>query len=174
MNELIADIETLDTAETAVIYQVGIVAFNGTEILEKTEMNLCIDEQLALGRTVDADTLLFHCNNIEGLRNSLKSSNRCIEHVYLKLKEVIAEYDVTNVWSKGNFDFNLLKHLFQSKNLKAPWTFWQERELRTLMKECNVEKSKIVAHTGLQDCIDQINQLNQCREVIKRGLNGAT
>ena len=164
MIEAMIDIETLDTANTAVIFQVGLVIFDDMSVLEEIQWDLNVQEQINSGRTITADTLAFHLGIPDNLKNSLEGSTTSTTKAMIDLRETCRTFDIENYWSKGNFDFNLLEDLF-GKN-QVPWTFFQQRELRTLMKEVDVKKGE-TTHNALQDCLDQLGQLRECRLIIK-------
>ena len=62
--EVMIDIETLDTAHTAIVFQMGIIIFNSEtgEAIEEHLLNLDADYQLMQGRTVSISTLQFWTN----------------------------------------------------------------------------------------------------------------
>ena len=53
------DLETLDTSPGAVVLTIGAVKFNprGTGIIDELYIRVDVDEQIALGRTVDEGTV---------------------------------------------------------------------------------------------------------------------
>jgi hypothetical protein len=167
MIEAMADIETLDTKNSAVVFQIGLVIFEGGLLLEQFQWNLDIDQQLGRGRTVSASTLAFHLGIPTNLKDAIVKEDEiyCGAVVITALQEVIARYKIKNFWSKGSFDFNILESLFIDYQAATPWKYYQLRELRTLMQECNVPKGD-VSHNALEDCLAQIKQLNACRAKI--------
>lgn len=165
--EAMIDIETLDTTNTSVVFQVAVVMFDKDyTLIKRKSWNLNVDEQLTdLARTVSASTLAFHLkipkNALAALNDKYPTSTF---NFMLDLMEMFTEYKPVNVWSKGSFDFDILEDLL----VTVPWEFYQKRELRTLMAECKVPKGD-VSHTAIEDCIAQINQLMQCRDNIWPG-----
>lgn len=164
---MMIDIETFNTTNDAVVFQVAVVIFNpDNEDIWSDQWCLDVDEQLELGRTVNASTLAFRL----GIPGNAKL---CLESELLMtlsdlsgmLDLIFDEFNPETVWAKGNFDFNILEDLLG----EVPWKYYQCRELRTLMKECGVSKGD-VAHTALEDCQAQIKQLKACREIIEDGI----
>lgn len=166
--EYMIDIETFGTGNDAVVYQVGMIEFEGTKITNQWLWNLDVDNQLMLGRTITADTLKFHFTTASSAASSLTAigHNTAIEF-YVMLQQIFAKSSA--VWSKGSFDFNILENLASDVGHEVPWQFYNIRELRTMMKECGVPKPDTVAHDALQDCLDQHTALMLCREVIANG-----
>jgi len=176
MIEAMIDIETLDTADTAVVFQIGLVIFEGSEILENHFWNLDVQEQLDRGRTVSASTVQFWLNprisavayHALGPEGAAVATNK----VLALLHQLLRHREVKQVWAKGSFDFNLLENLWamylnvEDIDVPVPWKFYQCRDLRTLMKECGVKKQDVVSHNALSDCQEQLTLLIECRAKI--------
>lgn len=161
--EAMIDIETFDTKRTAVTFQVGLVMFDEQdEPVFSHTWNLDIDEQLKLGRTMSASTIAFHLGIPGNAMTSLSGITMSLSDFKRQLSDVFNTYKPSLVWSKGGFDFKILEDMMCDN---PPWQFWQERELRTLMSECKVDKGD-VSHTAIEDCIAQVKQLKQCRAVV--------
>lgn len=164
-NEAMVDIETLDTEDSAVVYQVGVIVFNQGEMIFSREFNLPIQEQLDAGRTISESTLAFHMLSPMGLSNSMHHAFRdSIEHMRQQLVQVAQGFKPKYWWSKGDFDYSVLEDLFGGKD-QVPWQWYQKMELRTLIRETGAEKLE-ANHTAVKDCLIQLHQLNECRSVI--------
>ena len=160
--EAMVDIETLDTEETAVVYQVGIIIFKGEDLLLTKEFNLPLQEQIDSGRTISESTLGFHLFNPRGLANSMHNPMKdSLQSLVEFLSNVSKAYQPKYWWSKGDFDYKVLESLLA----KVPWQWYQKMELRTLIRECKAEKLE-PDHTALKDCLIQLSQLNECRRII--------
>ena len=161
--EAMIDIETFDTVRTAVTFQVGLVMFDDQdEPVFSHTWNLNVDEQLKLGRTMSASTIAFHLGIPGNALDSLSGVTDSLAIFKRQISDVFDKYIPTLVWSKGGFDFKILEDMLGQN---PPWMFWQERELRTLMSECKVDKGD-VSHTAIEDCIAQVKQLKQCRAIV--------
>jgi len=181
--EMMLDIETLDTAPTAVVFQIGAIVWDklsrdadnnvitseGAELL----VELPIDEQKNKGRTASFDTMQWW----------LKSPQNNVMEAF-KLKNFPPDYKVVDgltvfrdqaaecnrIWAKTFFDFIILEHMLPFYDIPVPWHGGQRRDLCTLMKECGVNKpAGGNPHHALEDCKQQIDQLLKCREVINVG-----
>ena len=168
--EAMIDIETLDTTNSSVVFQVAIVYFEPDTLNEvnKEIWTLDVDAQLAMGRTVSASTIAFHL----GIpANALKClTSKRAQHPSIFLQGLSKSLEIAKpkaIWAKGSFDFNILEDMYGQCDVPVPWKYYQERELRTLMKECGVSKGD-VSHNALEDCYAQIIQLSSCRLKIKQ------
>lgn len=173
--EAMVDLETFDTAETAVIFQIGVVLFERDTggILQEHLLHLNVQQQIDAGRTISASTLEFWLNpKISGTAAESLGSHGLSENagyaqsIMSKVVQIIKLNDVAAVWSKGSFDFNLLENLCKQYEITVPWTYSQPRDLRTMMKECGVPKQDVVSHNALDDCLQQIKLLMKCRRCI--------
>jgi len=190
--EAMVDIESLDTVELAVVFQISMVIFSPTEEVPDLYMNfyLDIDEQLDNGRTTSKSTLEFW-NSPENkpmldkaisiINESEVRSNHSMHATAFTIAENINTinriYGYSNVnfnivawWSRGNFDFPILNNLFRQVNMPVPWSkHCTIKELRTLAYELGVPKVESeVPHNGIHDCKAQIKTLKQCRAKIAR------
>ena len=162
--EAMLDIETLDTEDTTVVYQIGLIVFKQDVLLYSKEFDLSIQEQLDAGRTVSESTLGFHMQSPRGLAQSLHNPMKSSVHtVYEALQNVKNAFRPKYWWSKGRFDYEVLEDLMAS--YEPVWQWYQKMELRTLIRETGVDKVE-PDHTALSDCLLQLNQLNLCRSVI--------
>ena len=168
------DVETLDTATTAVVFQIGLVIFaeNG-HILHRMVYNIDVTDQLDNHRTVSASTLKFWTDPkiSEGIHHSMTSARRGTVATLALMTRLLDSYDISEYWSKGDFDYKILTHLYHHCELESPFTkpWFKLRELRTLMKECGVKPNREVTHDALDDCMNQIDSLKECRNIIKHG-----
>lgn len=75
------------------------------------------------------------------------------------------------IWSKGSFDLQILLDHYTAHQLLCPWRYYQQRDLRTLMKECGISRPYTdTQHDALADAQDQLQRLLECRECITRRL----
>jgi len=170
------DIETLDTANSAVIFQIGVVIFDGPKVLEEFCLDIQVSTQLEKAgvyepRTVSASTLAFWLNpKISGVAHKALTSKDAVPiGVALKrLWSYLNEHKLDAVWAKGSFDFNLLEHACEQYGVAVPWKYFMPRDLRTMMKECSVSKHDNISHNALDDCQNQHRQLMECRSRVDR------
>lgn len=67
------------------------------------------------------------------------------------------------VWSCGiDFDFPILRHLFEHYGHEFKWKFWQQRDYRTiksLFKVCKKSEGNVEKHNSLEDAKAQMRGL---------------
>jgi hypothetical protein len=180
-----ADLETLDTKDSAIVPEVSVVAFDiltGKFLGEYTAF-IDIDEQSREGRTVSASTLQFWLTQSDYARSiQVEGMNKSqsIAKVMLGLKkfmqDICATYsenlpEAPYIWGNGiKFDLGKLTSLYECRGYDVPWAFWAERDVRTLvdlMPEAKKEQEFIgVPHYGLDDCKHQIRYLTRIYQEI--------
>lgn len=164
VTEAMIDIETLDTEDTSICYQVGIILFRGHEVVAQRQWNLDIQEQIDAGRSISADTLAFHLRIPQGLGTSMAMADTDVATFKAQLRSFWRRnFNPKYWWAKGNMDFDVLEDLIGEDN--CPWEWYNQMELRTLIRETGADKPE-PPHNALADCILQHGQLLQCREII--------
>jgi exodeoxyribonuclease VIII len=157
------DIETLDTADTAVILQIGGCIFDESgENTQKFDMRLSwVDGQC--GRTISASTVDWWLKQdaemrqrvfYEGYRFFPKEA--CMEMLQLFT-------NVNYFWAKGKFDFNILENMFQQCNICPPWSFRQIFDYRTMLVMASLRygyvETKSNTHNAMDDAVNQAKNL---------------
>lgn len=168
--EAMIDIETLDTAPSAVVFQIGIVGWDDLGHTMKFILDLPVTEQLKKGRTVSVDTLAFWTNpDISAVVHSSLSVSHPAHFDLVVALDRIDELlvNVTTFWSKGSFDFTVLEHLYHSMHRHTPWRYYQCRDLRTLMRECEIPSHENISHNALDDALKQKDTLFLCRKKLE-------
>lgn len=187
--ELMIDIETLDTAQSAVIIAISAVQFSlptGTsegKILEPITLYPSKAEQFDAGRTSSVATWEWWQSLIDSTPASASEFNRMVrsdtnsdslEHIHKNLCD-LAGSTTGGFWCKGvGFDFPILKSYFNSFNLDSPFEI--HKRYRRL-KDCRqlaqfyelfvgepiqpMKHADLIPHIPSDDCI------MQAKEVIK-------
>ena len=148
------DIETLGPGPHAPVLEIGIYPFtlDGSPFAPHSPMfhggsgtiTLGLQEQVALGHNVDAGTLEWWMSDAcrRDHLTDLLSTHRestLVEGVsqfaatigYLRHYNERQELDI-NVWAHGpSFDLIILRELMKKVGVKCPWSYRQERDLRT-------------------------------------------
>jgi len=168
--DLMLDIETLATSNNAVVTQIGVCAFDiesGNYDTDLGDSGLCINlqiqDQLDRGRVITQRTLFWWLEQI-------LQTNKCTWMKYLygpvSAIQLLQKYTSThcaknfNVWSH-TFDTNIMSDLSSMYNHKLPWTYRQQRDIRTLTCLAGYKKKQQVegfdkTHNALDDCLYQI------------------
>ncbi|RMH22127.1 MAG: 3'-5' exoribonuclease [Gammaproteobacteria bacterium] len=168
MNHLMIDIETLDTANTAVVVQVGWCLFDAHNISKPTELFPDIQDQIDMGRTISASTLKWWMTN-----ESIDEMTRqrvfdpviytSIEDVAVRLRTVVGS-GVDHVWSHGpHFDIAILKDLLGDNifHYRSP------RDTRTmsLLAPNAVKPPAMTKHSAGDDAYAQAQWMQNCWKV---------
>lgn len=137
-HNIMIDIETLGTTETAHILSIGLCSFSLTEGVRtndiKREFQIGLTEQ---GRSIDPNTLRFW------LRQPKQTFDK-VTKVDLELKtalELLVDAIVScryseckvNLWCNGaNFDFLILRNAFAQHGISVPWVYFEENCMRSI------------------------------------------
>ena len=166
MKDIMLDIETLDTAQSAVVLSIGAVVFDphSKELGEKFYVEFTHDlaTQQRVGRTVSADTVVWWMQQgaaakqifvdpaPEGVRR-VSTAQGLTEFASFVSRNGGKE---AKLWGNGSDSFGLVK----------PWSYSRNRCYRT-MKRMFGEGVKVsrhgVHHNGLDDAITQAVHLQE-------------
>lgn len=173
MNDVMIDVETLDTRPSTVILSIGAVRFNieQPEVIGDTfHVYVDIDSCLAHGRTVSGSTIMWWLDQDQAAREKLLRAARVpLKSALLELSTFITEKD--RVWGNGaSFDNAILADAYRSVGLPQPWRYWGDMCYRTLKNLYpHVKKPAFtgVQHDALDDAIHQARHLQLIYQRIK-------
>lgn len=161
------DLETLSTRPDATILTFGACKFNPyrqQEIHQGVYFRLNVDEQIALGRHVDNNTVEWWAQQAEDVRNeAFDEENRIsLEQFTSELNRFIV--GARHIWAQGPvFDIVILENLYRQLDKPAPWQYWQIRDSRTLLSTLGDprDKNKQGLHNALEDCVSQAHAVQK-------------
>ena len=168
------DLETLSVRPHAVILVIGAIKFNrgetwseyidekSLEMLDTFYIRIKIDSCVQSGLYIEASTEKWWSEQDEDVNfEALKNPDRVTLKVALtKFKNWFGNRGRTKIWGNGSsFDCTILGEAYKRIGLVAPWKFWLERDLRTIMdlgdvKMCDLPQYQ--KHHALYDCYRQI------------------
>ncbi|MFA7329822.1 MAG: 3'-5' exonuclease [Candidatus Delongbacteria bacterium] len=172
------DIETWDTAPSAVIRAIAIVGFDlkdGHYAIDATCTSIAdcrrtVDQQIQAGRTVSAETVAWWATRapLGPMLNSSRdvanvevfephSLTGVVENLLEDLHDLHTD-PTTCIWSRGHFDIAILEDLLQTNGRPVPWRHNQVRDVRTL-DEITPPIESQMPHHPLADCLAQIGQV---------------
>lgn len=174
------DLETLDTAPSSIILEMGLVTFEmNSSLYSPTILTPSIKAQLISGRTQSDETLDWWRTQsqrtdrsvatqlyIKDLLNGTPPETHSPEKIYDTLRDTIAEV-TGSIWCKGaSFDFPIIRSYFQTYGLRDPIPYHKQMCLRTainLAKSQGMvpEKRGTTSHTAHGDCLTQIEQVRE-------------
>jgi hypothetical protein len=165
--DVMLDLETLGTRPGCVILTLGAVKFDPYTLNDPGPgiyFRVDVDEQTALGREVQEDTLQWWLDQVEDVREeALGEQDRVsLDTMYRDLNRFLV--GVNNIWAQGPlFDFAILEHLYRQMGWPTPWHYWQIRDSRTLFGVHGDPrvKGKAGLHNALEDCVSQATAVQQ-------------
>jgi hypothetical protein len=156
---LMIDLETMATGPSATVLTLGAVTFNpwGNGYSDKLYSRVDIDDQDALGREVDPNTLDWWSKQDTAIMEEAFSPDDRIP-----LKEAVDRFHkfawgCDTFWSHGaTFDLVIMENLYRQLGKPLPWNFWQLRCTRTLFDlGWDPDMPKANKHNALEDAIRQ-------------------
>ena len=155
------DIETLATSPSSVVLTFGAIKFNpfnaDSEMSDGLYFRINVDEQIALGRTVDEGTVVWWGTQNEEVREeALGEHNRVsLEEFTRALNKFVVGVD--RIWAQGPvFDIVILENLYRQLGKPAPWQYYTIRDSRTLLKALGDDrKAGQLLHNALADAVSQ-------------------
>lgn len=173
MKNVMVDLETLGLKSTAVVVSIGAVKFDETGIGTKIDLHVNFQDQIDLGRTVDADAVQWWMNQSDAARKSTFNGSRLT--TYKALAHFSKFFEGSEfLWGNGaSFDNAILESLYGTYNMKTPWRFTRNRCYRTLAALIpdirRPPTTGFVEHNALDDAIMQaqhavelLEALNDC------------
>jgi hypothetical protein len=178
MSDVMIDLETLSVTPESVLLTLAAVKFNPHNTVGVTDElyhKLNVDEQIAQGREVNDDTLLWWFRQPQAVQDDAMS-----EHDRITVKDSLTELTkflvgVNDIWCQGPvFDIVILENLYRSYGMHFPWSYWQIRDSRTLFKflsyDPRAELRKLNSkahHNALDDAIIQACAVQKCYKLLK-------
>lgn len=179
-NDIMIDIESLDTSPNCVILTIGAVRFDprGMGIVERLELRPTIDEQTEkFNRVINEDTLRWWGEQSpEALDEAMGDRDRvsfhdCMEALYKFC------WNRRAVWSNGaSFDIVAMESAWRNFGMRIPWPYYTVRDTRTLYEIAGVSlKDKkygtSTTHKAVEDAEHQAIVVQDAyRKLIKAGL----
>jgi hypothetical protein len=153
------DLETLATGPNAAVLTLGAVKFNpwGQGYSDKIYFRIDLDDQDALGREVDPNTLDWWSKQDPAImEEAFHPDDR------IPLKEAVDRFHkfawgCDQFWSHGaTFDLVIMENLYKQLEKPLPWNFWQLRCTRTIFDlGWDPDMPKNSKHNALEDAIRQ-------------------
>lgn len=133
---LMIDLETYDTATTAIVLSIGVAAFDPNDVnAEPTPLfyrALEGESQVHRGRTYSAATLEWWSKQSPEARTVLSEYKRPVSEALADFAKLDWE-NVAGVWGNGaDFDLGITRSLHESFCAEAPWKFYTARCYRTI------------------------------------------
>jgi DNA polymerase III epsilon subunit-like protein len=153
------DLETLGTKPDCTVLTIGGIKFDPNtkeEPWSEFYMQLDIDDQERMGRSVDDDTLeWWGKQDPEIIEAAFTPHNRILPKTMLQeLKKWCVGVDT--FWAQGvSFDIVIIENMCRMYDIPIPWPFWKVKDSRTLLGIVSMDPRKrytFAAHNALEDC----------------------
>lgn len=163
-NDIMIDIESLDTSPNCVILTIGAVRFDprGSGVVEKLELRPTIEEQTEkYNRVINEDTLRWWSTQSEAaMEEAMGDRDRvsfkdCMEALYKFC------WNRRAVWSNGaSFDVVAMESAWRQLDMRIPWPYYTVRDTRTLYEIAGVslkdaKYKTMTTHKAVEDAEHQ-------------------
>lgn len=169
MNDVMIDLETLDTSASAAILSIGACRFNEDEIDNDGFYRIVtIQSNIDEHRTISGKTLAWWMDQGDKAKKVFTAPDAVpLSEALDELREWLGSSVAaknTRVYGNGaNFDISILDHAYAAGGQTSPWEFYNVRCFRTLKSvpsARNVPKpDNVLAHNALFDAIAQAQHL---------------
>lgn len=180
-HHIMIDLETEGTRAGCAIRQIGAASFNPHtgEVGRTFEMNLNTDEQYCnLHMETDSQTILWLQALPADIQEAMTRDPRPVGEVIIALIRAFDwDHSDMRLWCHGaTFDEPILRELIVRFSVKTdlkklvPWKYTHVRDTRTILEltGVKVERDPTKAHTGLEDCLKQIEAVAKAYAVLRR------
>jgi hypothetical protein len=137
MDNIMIDLETLGTSPTSIVVSLGAVWFGENGLGAEFYGVFDIADQGKYGRTMNPDT-------IKWWMQQSPAAQAVFRHAPTKTAKILADFvdffgdikNVVKVWGYGSdFDCVILRSLYDTFGVQAPWSYKNTRCFRTLVAE---------------------------------------
>ena len=160
-NDLVIDLETLDTRKSAIVLSAGLIVFDRDTLEKRDERywEFSIISQIAEGRTLSRETQEWWIreNQCE-LDRLMRSGTRYIRRL---IQDLLVYPRSTRVWSRGCMDFHIIQDLTDSH-----FYYNSHRDCRTL-DSLGFHMEHKNNHHALEDVRNEWEQVRKAMEVAR-------
>jgi hypothetical protein len=154
-------LETLATSPNSVILTFGAIKFDpfdaDKDLTDGLYLRVDVDEQIALGRHVDAGTVEWWGTQSEEVREeALGEQDRVdLETFTHQLNRFLV--GTGRIWAQGPvFDIVIMENLYRQMGKPCPWLYYNIRDSRTLLKALgDSRQGGALLHNALADAVSQ-------------------
>jgi hypothetical protein len=177
-NDIMIDMETLDTSPNCVILTIGAVRFDpkGNGVVERLELRPTIEEQTEkYDRIINEDTLRWWGEQSpEALEEAMGDGGRIS---FSESMEALYKFCWNRrcVWSNGaSFDIVVAETAWRQLGMRIPWPFYTVRDTRTLYEVAGVslkDGGHSTTHKAVEDAERQAIVVQKAyHKLIKAGV----
>ncbi len=176
--DVMLDLETMGNKSNAAIVSIGAVEFNietgetGREFYDVIDLQSCLDK----GLMIQASTIYWWLQQSDEARKRICANGGDLSLVLQRFTYWMEDcIDKVKIWGNGaRFDIGLLEDAYVACNLKTPWYFRSEMDVRTLVAFAPYIKANYsmigVEHDPIDDCKHQIGYCVEIWNLINKKL----
>ena len=175
--DCVIDLETMGKGSFAPALEIGAVLLDRRtgEIGPKFSVSVSLDELMRFGAQPDASTIIWWMKQSEAARRAIwegQDKAVSVHSALVRFSDFLAgDLDAlpnpkVKVWGNGaTFDCTILRNTYERHGLIAPWAFWNDRDLRTVIDVAELDKNAVpkpegfIAHNALWDATYQAQLL---------------
>ena len=174
MKSIMIDNETLATTADAVILSIGAVKFDlaaGKIDDEGFYVSISVDSNMALGRRISEDTLLWWLKQPAAAQQVFFEPKETLGTALEMFSDWIGTDDY-EVWSNGaDFDIPMLAHAYSQHSMEVPWKFFNARCFRSWKNLPGARSVKLpsvqgIKHNALADAMNQAQALIEINKAL--------
>lgn len=170
MKRAMIDLETISTFPNAAVVAIAIVLWDDKNPKDLRARTWYIDPDFAIGHN-NPETRDWWNEQDPQVRKRIFGGNETPRDVFQSVNQFVSGYvgkdeEFRAYADPANFDFPILKSQYQALGLAAPWSWRDERCLRTMKKELadntGIEIEDVlseVPHDPMHDCLAQVREL---------------
>lgn len=174
MINVMLDLETMGVTANAPVTSVAAVVFDPAtgSTGARFSQNIALDDEIRAGAVIDASTIKFWTSQDSEVAQRVLFTDPQpavdVLHDFAKWLHCWGGADV-RVWGNGaSFDCGILKTCYTRHGLVAPWMFWAECDVRTLValdRDCGRDTRSEIPFSGdqhdpIDDCLHQIKYVS--------------
>lgn len=151
------DIETLGVETGAAILSIGAAEFGVDGIGDTFYRSVSLTSCQEAGLELDAETIEWWFSQDGGARGVLSGGDD-LDDVLVALDSWLGDVGATEYWANSpSFDLQMLEHAYDAVGYRPPWSFYEERDYRTLKALGIVDEPEQdgIEHNALDDALHQ-------------------
>lgn len=164
MTEIMVDLETFGVDPDCVVVAIGAVAFgrHADPGIHGPTYYAVLNTagQQERGRKFRSDTVSWWLHQDTAARLAIANPTHATYDALREFTDFILQFDKPTIWGNGAaFDNVILKSLFKSYGLEAPWSHRQDRCYRTFVAEASFKDDLTrhgTYHNALDDALHQM------------------
>ncbi|AUR91799.1 ribonuclease H-like domain protein [Vibrio phage 1.164.O._10N.261.51.A7] len=138
MKHVMLDIETLGSKTNSVILSIGACYFDllTGEIGDTLNIPVSAESCVSAGLDIDASTVLWWMNQHKDAQDKITEGQKKAMPLGGALNSLSGFINSdAQVWGNGaTFDNVIIKNAYEKMHMDAPWKFWNDRDVRTIVE----------------------------------------